>query len=430
MPRRRTCTREASALALHGTVLLGAVLLGATSSACTNDDGVAPSATRGAGTGGSNAGTGGDGTTGGGDGGGGAGGEARCEGHFERSYPRIVDPRELVSPSTGDNTVAVTADPCAVWDPQIEKFRVFFTFADFTAEEQNLPPAGIFGGTWAPGEAFEPYETLALDQIGTFDTYSVETCDVVRIDDETSATGQRFFMYYGGASQEEPDYTIALATSEDGRRFEPIPPNLSPRGALGELFKIDSVLPGAPDVPGNYPTDPTVVIRDDTWHMWTFCVQQFPDGGGGVCHSTSLDGINWQHFGPGSGLTRGAPIQPTVHFNPSLDAFEMYVVMDTPEEEAEIHDVTANLTLRVVGWFRAVSEDGMTWTPDPERGFCEDLSRPWEDAGVATGADAAIANDTLYFFYPSFTTMGRGTFLPGLMNWPLNVAERPLDSVR
>ncbi|MEM7135771.1 MAG: hypothetical protein AAF500_04285 [Myxococcota bacterium] len=346
------------------------------------------------------------------------------DGSFSRAQPGIVDPRDLVSPITGENTVATTADPCAVWDPRAGGWRVFFSFADFEAERRGLPPSGIFGGTWIEGRAFEQYPELAVTQVGTWDASSVETCEVVRLDDATSPTGQRFLLYYGGASAEEPNYVMALATSTDGEHFERLPADKAPLGFEGGLFKIDAVLPNTRDIPGNFVTDPTVVFVDGVFHMWTLCVRQIPDTFGGVCYSTSADGISWNHRGLVSGLSRGAPIQPTVFYDPELERFEMYVVMDTAEEEVGIHDPATNLGLRVTGWYRAVSTDGTRFVADEVLAFGEDLSFPFENAGLATGADAALRGDQVFLFYPSFTTEGQGHALPGLLNWPLNVAVR------
>ena len=110
-------------------------------------------------------------------------------------------------------------------------------------------------------------------------------------------------------------------------------------------------------------------------------------------------------------------------FNPQDNLFEMYVVMDTPDEEARIHDLEVNLTLRVTGFYHATSPDGHTWTWDPMQAFGEDTSLPWEDLGLATAADAELRDDEVFFFYPSLTTAG-GSVLPPLANWPLNLAMR------
>jgi hypothetical protein len=325
-----------------------------------------------------------------------------------------------------------TADPCAVWDPVAELWRVYWSFFDAEAEAEGLPATGMMGATSPDGTALVPHGVLSLEQQGTFDENSVETCDVVVLEDDESPTGQRFLMFYSGSQlpqggpSDDPEasgpYSIALATSTDGVRYEPLEAELSRDGVAGVLFGVSDAL-GGEEVDGNFITDPVIAIRGGTLHMWTLCIRQVPEPFGGICHHTSVDAIHWEHRGLVTGLDRAFPIQPTVFYNPATDLFEMYVVMDTPEEEARVHDLETNLTLRVVGYFHATSPDGDTWTQtSDERAFVEDLSRPWENRGLATGADAELKDGVVYFFYPSFTTMG-GSILGNLHNWPLNLAR-------
>ncbi len=349
---------------------------------------------------------------------------------FERITSPLVEPRELSSPATGAGTMIGTSDPCAVWDPLAQTWRIFWTYSDYQAELDGLAPiAGIAGGSSADGIEFVGYAELALDQQGTFDELSVETCDVVVIDDPESATGPRFLLFYSGSrlptdAQGEFDhgpYAIALATSDDGVRFEPLEPALSRDGVAGVLFGISDVF-GSEEVDGNFITDPVVVVRDDGFHMWTLCITQVPEPFGGICYHTSPDAISWTHHGLVEGLDRAFPIQPTVFFNPTTELFEMYVVMDTVEEEAQNHDLGANLTLRVTGFYHATSTDGLAWTWDADQAFAEDTSRAWENGGLATGADAELRDDVVWLFYPSFTTEGQ--LYPPLLNWVLNLAQR------
>lgn len=339
----------------------------------------------------------------------------------------LINPRSLVSPSTGETSLGVGADPCAAWDPVENRWRVFFTFADFQAEEAGGISQGIFGGTTADGVTFEPYEDLVVSPMGTYDTSSIETCELIVRPDPTSPTGQRFYLYTGGSEGDDPNYTVTLSTSTDGEHFSYLPASDSPLGLEGALFQIDAVLPGVTNQPGNYVTDQTITVVDDVWHMWTLCIQQIPEPYGGICHSTSTDGVTWQHDGLVSGLDRAFPIQPTVFHNPATGLFEMYVIMDTEEEEAAIHDPIANLTLRVSAYYHATSEDGMLWTYDPVPHLTEDLSLPWEDGGLATGPDAELHDGEVFLFYPTFTSNGQGEVLPGLMNWPVHLATRPAD---
>jgi hypothetical protein len=339
----------------------------------------------------------------------------------------VLDVRVQPSPSTGRPTMLGAFDPCTVWDPQAQRWRAYFTFADDVAEQSNLPRAGIAAAVSdsPDGTSFSVLPELALTQLGTFDSESVETCDVVRVEDDESPTGQRFLMFYsGGRGQTDSNYVIALATSEDGVSFEPLESELARDGEAGVLFGVSEAM-GAPEVDGNFITDPVVAVREGLFHLWTLCIQQVPkrEIGGGICHATSPDAITWTHLGPVEGLDRAFAIQPTVFFNPELDLFEMYVVMDTPREEALIHNFNVNLALRVSGFYHATSADGMSWEYDPVQAFSEDTSLPWEDLGLATAADAEYLDGEVFFFYPSLTTQG-GSILGEIANWPLNLALR------
>ncbi len=358
-------------------------------------------------------------------------GEVVLTGELQRVASPVLDPRSVPSPVTGEATMFGALDPCAVWDPKAELWRVYFSFADDVAESQGLERAGIAGATSVDGTSFTMNPNLALAQQGTFDVGSVETCEVIVMEDEESSTGQRFLMFYSASNlytediEEIGEYVVALATSEDGVIFEPLEAELSRNRESGVLFGISEAL-GVEEVAGNFITDPTVTVKGDTLYMWTLCIQLNPEPFGGICHHTSQDGIQWEHLGFVSGLDRAFAIQPTVFYNPKTDLFEMYVVMDTNEEEARIHDIETNLTLRVTGFYHATSSDGLVWTYDPVQAFSEDTSLPWEDGGLATAADAEYRDGEVFFFYPSFTTQG-GSIFANLLNWPLNLAKRQAD---
>ena len=100
---------------------------------------------------------------------------------------------------------------------------------------------------------------------------------------------------------------------------------------------------------------------------------------------------------------------------------------DSVEDEQQIH-TAGNLGLRVKGWYLASSVDGLNWTSenDDKRVFVENLGLPWEDLGVATGADAEVKEGNLYFFYPSLTSKG-GSLFGDIPNWPVNLATKSLN---
>lgn len=355
---------------------------------------------------------------------------------FSSKYQRykfnpVVNPRDLISPVTQSKKVMHAADPCAFWDEDESLWRVFFSFWDLEAENTGKL-GGLWGATSSDGINFTPPSSLVLNQLGSFDSESTETCDIVKAPDPVHPQSEIYFLYFSGNSisnHDTPYHKIGLATSKDGLVFDPISPSSSPKNEEGLLFTGADVL-GGPEVPGNYITDPTVLFINNKFYMWTLCIKQIPEAeaNGGICYHESMDGINWVHHGLTSGLTTIAfPIQPSVYFNHKRNRFEMIVVADTPAEESEIHDVETNLTLRVKGWYQAHSSNGKDWTyTNTDRVFLEDTDILWENGGLATGGDVAVKNDHLYFYYPSFTSEG-GSLLGNLLNWPLNLATKKLE---
>ncbi len=341
----------------------------------------------------------------------------------------VINLRDLTSPTSNTNNMVGTMDPCVLWDESESLWRAYWSFWDVHAEENGLPAAGIYGATSTDGIHFVPLEQLALDQLGSFDSDSTETCDVIKVPDgpgQNTPKGGVYYMYFSGNDDEsDGHHKMGLALSLDGEHFAPISAVDSPKGIEGLLFSVDDLLEGE-DLVGNFVTDPTVLLTDEGFSMWSLCVLQIPSPNGGICYSTSVDGIHWEHHGLVNGLERGFPIQPTVFYNPQEDRLDMYVVMDTLAEEGLRHDYDTNLDLRVKGFFHATSADGMNWTEvSQERIFEEDLSLTSEDRGLATGADAEVKDGIVYFFYPSFTTLG-GSVFGSLLNWPLNLATGQL----
>ena len=357
---------------------------------------------------------------------------------FQDSFTRyannsVINPRDLTSPLSQTKTVGNVADPCSFWDEEKKTWRVFWSLWDINNDLNGLPSTGIFGATSTDGVNFTQLPNLSLEQQGTFDSKTIETCDIVKAPHPTTGLPV-YFMYYSGSVETVDEdlslYKIGLALSEDGEYFTPLSNSLSPGADPGLLFGVDEGLPGSIDTPGNAITDPTIVYTNNSFYMWTLCLRQVPSNNmaGGICFHTSNDGVNWTHHGLTQGLTSIAfPIQPTVYFNHLKNRFEMLFIADTPEEEQEIHDAGTNLELRVKGWYQAHSDDGLSWTlTSNQRVFSENTNLPWENGGFATGADAEVQGDNLFFYYPSFTTRG-GSLLGNILNWPLNLATKKLD---
>ena len=174
---------------------------------------------------------------------------------LERIASPVLDPRQNDSPITGEPTMLGIFDPCAVWDPRDERWRVYFTFADNVAETSGLARAGLAGAVSSDptGTSFVVNDGLAVEQLGTFDSESVETCDVIV--DPFSET-RRFLLYYSGnRGVTDSDYVVALATSDDGVRFDALAPELARDGEAGVLFGVEEAL-GGMAAEGNFVTAP------------------------------------------------------------------------------------------------------------------------------------------------------------------------------
>jgi len=347
---------------------------------------------------------------------------------FERhSFNPIINPRRIVSPLSKTNKIAGTADPCALWDPLTSKWRIFWSVWDVASEERGESATGILGAVSSDGENFVVNKKLSLSVNSSFESGSVETCDVVTTGDDS------YYMYYSASTDtigdpEKTFHKIGLAISKDGVSFKQLSDKKSKDGIKGLLFSAADIF-DVEDVPGNFVTDPTVVVRNDGYHMWTLCVVQVPESkaNGGVCYHTSKDGIKWKHHGITKGLNfqNVMPIQPTVFYNKKMSRYDMYFVNDLPSEEKKIHNYSTNLGLRVKGFYHATSKNGFDWkiANDRKRVFSEDNKFFYENSGLATGADAVLKGDIIHFFYPSFTTFG-GSIFNDLLNWPLNKASK------
>ncbi|MEL6548263.1 MAG: hypothetical protein AAFQ82_26790, partial [Myxococcota bacterium] len=252
----------------------------------------------------------------------------------------LLNPRDIDSPITGRRGIFAIGDPCAFYHDEEELWRVFWSANDVYAEEMGLNEIGMMGAVSSNGIEFTTLSFLPMTQVGNFDTGSMETCDVIKVG---TGADRLYYMFYSASAltpdevtgEEFTTWRVGLAISQDGFRFEALPASLSSAGTEGLLFDSTDIL-GKSMRKGNFVTDPVVSFARGKFHMWTLCVQQLPDARGGVCYHTSYDAINWHHHGVVKGLDRAFPIQPTVFFNPATKNFEMYVVMDTPQEEQAV----------------------------------------------------------------------------------------------
>jgi hypothetical protein len=260
-----------------------------------------------------------------------------------------------------------------------------------------------------------------------WDHTHTETPAVIKNPNPAAPAGQKFMLWYSGANVDQaasesrptafPYYQIGLAYSADGKSFTRHTPGLGNQPGL--VFVASSALFGA--LPGVFGdgllADPEVVYRDNTFHMWfssyaeTVPTPVSPIGRAplalGIGHAASPDGVTWtsDHPNPLPSLAKPGDVasgqQPSVLFNPSRNRYEMWFSNDTGAERDSI-PCSFNT---VVGFWRAESFDGVTWTPDyAARSLTYDTGFGSEASGFLTGIEVVSVNGQYYAYYSAWGT--------------------------
>lgn len=316
------------------------------------------------------------------------------------------------------------ADPTVLFDTEDNKWKAWFsstlkntsTSTETMSIRYSESPDGV---AWsAPLIALQ----VSSDDSMAWDYNHVETPTVIKNPNPSAPAGQKFMMWYAGAnttlapSQGRPAtfpyYQIGLAFSADGKSFTRYSPGLNNKPGLVLEANADLFGTGLPGVFGDgVVADPEVIYRNDLYHMWFSSFAETVPGrtplAFGIAHATSTDGITWSapHTNPLSTLAKPGEVaggqQPSVLFNPAANRYEMWFSNDTAAEKATI-PCSFNT---VKGFWRALSNDGVSWTPDySKRDLIYDPRYAYESLGFLTGVKVVLDNETYRAYYSAWGT--------------------------
>lgn len=315
------------------------------------------------------------------------------------------------------------ADPAVLFDTDDNKWKAWFssTLKDIASGNETITirySESLDGIDWSnPQTAFQVASASTA-----WDHTHVETPTVIKNPNPAAPANQKFMMWYAGAnttlaiSENRPTtfpyYQIGLAYSADGKSFTRHTPGLNNKPGL--VLVADAALFGA-NLPGVFGdglvADPEVIYRNNLYHMWFSSFAETVPGrtplAFGIAHATSSDGITWSapHANPLSTLAKpgesASGQQPSVLFNSTTSQYEMWFSNDTPAEKAAI-PCSFNT---VMGFWRAVSNDGVTWTPDySKRDLTYDTQYAYESLGFLTGVEVVLDNGTYRAYYSAWGT--------------------------
>ena len=323
------------------------------------------------------------------------------------------------------------ADPSILFDTEDNKWKVWFssTLEDRVSGDKTLTiryAESTDGVQWSsPQTAFVVGDSIAWDHT------HVETPTVIKNPDPMAAAEKKFMMWYSGAnttlaaSENRPSgsgaltyYQIGLAYSADGKNFTRHLPGINNKPGLvlvanASIFGV--TLPGT--LGDGTTSDPEVIFKDGVYQMWFSSYAESvqnpvtPNGrlplAFGISHMTSSDGVNWStnHANPLASLFKPGDISggrdPSVLFNQSTNQYETWFTNDTLAEELSLpcHFNT------VIGFWHAVSSDGVQWIPDYAKYNLEYSTQyRYEALGFLRGIDVVLVGGQYHAYYSSFGT--------------------------
>jgi hypothetical protein len=319
------------------------------------------------------------------------------------------------------------ADPSVLFDVDDNKWKVWFssTVRDVESGTNAMTiryaesPDGVHWST--------PKTVLSTSTEPTaWDYTNVETPTVIKNPDPAAPADKKFMLWYSGANEglavaqqrlaKPTYYQIGLAYSADGRSFTRYAPGIN--GQPGLVVVPSAALFGA-GLPGVYGdgvvADPSVVYRNGKFHMWfSSYAETAPDPvapgvrtplASGIAHMVSSDGVNWSapHSNPLASLRKpgelGGGQQPSVLYNPNSRKFEMWFSNDSAAERSAIPCAFNTVT----GFWHAVSDDGVSWTPDySKRVITYDANHGYEALGFLTGIDVVLVGNQYVAYYAAW----------------------------
>lgn len=315
------------------------------------------------------------------------------------------------------------ADPTVLFDTEDNKWKAWFssTLKDTSTSIETMTikysesPDGV---VWLePRVAFQvSSDPMAWDHTHT------ETPTVIKNPNPAPSFDQKFMMWYAGANKTLapsenrtatfPYYQIGLAFSADGKSFTRYSPGLNNKPGLVLEANADLFGTSLPGVFGDgLVADPEVIYRNNLYQMWfSSYAETVPVRtplAFGIAHATSNDGITWSaaQANPLSTLAKFGEVtagqQPSVLFNAIANQYEMWFSNDTAAEKATI-PCSFNT---VIGFWRAVSSDGVIWTPNySKRDLTYDTQYAFESLGFLTGVKVLLDNGTYRAYYSAWGT--------------------------
>lgn len=291
------------------------------------------------------------------------------------------------------NDRALVADPTVLFDPDRNRYRLWF------GHIARHPRRGVAARV---GYADSPdglrwvnvrFELVPLGKQGSWDDRDVETPHVI-LDDAEKDPAKRYKMWYSGLTKKHT-FRIGYATSPDGLSWRKLPADRSPYRQEGLVLGLEGTEVAV--------SDPAVLRRGETYHMWFAMLKIKADGtlDRGIGYATSADGARWtQH--PRTPVIRGSewddqwgvegwPAQPYVLWNGRF--YEMWYSAGLYPEGS------ADPAKQAIGY--ATSDDGVNWSKKDRPILLPDVSRQSEAQGWMPGPAAIYVGGRTFVYYPA-----------------------------
>jgi len=303
---------------------------------------------------------------------------------------------------TGEGTsIEDLADPAIIYDNGVFKMWAGSVKADKTI-------AYVCYSESVDAVSWSQLEIVFQPQFGTnaWDNQKVEVPAVIKDEQETDPN-KRYKMWYGGANTATPDNTlIGYAFSPDGKVWTRLSDVNSPYGEAGLVMK-----PGFEIGDAGVVSDPTVVKKDQVYHIW------YNSFGANneilISYATSMDGYNWDKYAnnpvmkPTESWEEGGPgditkdvSHPFVGIHPDTEEFYM-IYGSFNASPYETYD----------GLGYASSKDGIGWVKDITNPFfVSNVNLSAEQLGIHA-ISVVFAEGIFYLFYGAAAQSGRRNIL-------------------
>jgi len=289
---------------------------------------------------------------------------------------------------------AVAADPTVIFDPSQNRYRMWF--GHIARHPRGGPSARIGYADSPDGLRWENlrFEVVPIGGKMAWDERHVEAPHVI-LDREERDPNKRYKMWYSGLTGKRT-YRIGYATSPDGLAWRKLPPNQSPYQKEGLVLDLQQ---GEVAV-----SDPSVLKRDGTYHLWFTMMKAKADGTleRGIGYATSSDGAGWARHPKNPVISgsdwdarwgaEGWPGAPYVLWNGRF--YEMWY-------NAGLYPIQtkADPAKQAIGY--ATSEDGVSWRKLNLPILAPQASRPSESQAWVPGIAVVYNYSRTFLYYPA-----------------------------